>query len=159
MKNTFIGSMVAKITTTMLALLIVFGSTNLSAQRQFGDVGIGVQIGQPTGLTIKVYKERASLDFLAAWDWDDFFFFNIHSIYDEHLNDQQTVHFFYGPGGFIGIRERPGNDDVELGVSGSIGIDFLIEKFEIYIQATPRLALVKSTDFEMGGGVGFRIYL
>ena len=132
----------------------------LNAQRQYGDVGIGVQIGQPTGLSIKVYKPVTSLDFLAAWNWNDFFFLNIHGLYDTHLNDQNTVHFFYGPGGFIGIRERSDRDDeVELGVSGSFGLDFIIHKFEIYLQATPRLALVKSTRFDMGGGVGFRIYL
>ena len=149
--------------TRILILTLFLSGTSfieLNAQRQYGDVGIGVQIGQPTGLSIKVYKPVTSLDFLAAWNWNDFFFLNIHGLYDTHLNDQNTVHFFYGPGGFIGIRERSDrNDDVELGVSGSFGLDFLIHKFEIYLRATPRLALVKSTRFDMGGGVGFRIYL
>ncbi len=145
----------------LLAVILFSGlwivSTN--AQREYGDVGIGAQLGQPTGLSIKVYRAKSSLDFLAAWNWDDFFFLNLHSIYEVNLNDAHTVHLFYGPGAFIGIRDRsPAKDDVELGVSGSLGLDFLIEKFEIFLQATPRLALVQSTDFEMGGGVGFRVY-
>jgi hypothetical protein len=150
---------IRKIIMTAIIVLLGIGLSTMNAQREYGDVGIGVQFGQPTGLTLKVYRPNASLDLLAAWDWDDFFFLNIHSIYDVHLNDQNTVHFFYGPGVFIGLRERSEiNDEVELGVSGSLGLDFLIQKFEIFLQATPRLALLKSTDFDMGGGVGFRIY-
>ncbi|HLF63624.1 MAG TPA: hypothetical protein VI603_07720 [Saprospiraceae bacterium] len=130
-------------------------------QRMPGDVGIGVHIGQPTGLTLKAYSPGTSLDILAAWDLDDFFFLNLHAIYDAQLNDENTVHFFYGPGGYIGIRDRGSelDDDIELGVSGAFGLDFLIQKFEIFLQATPRLSLVQTTNFDMGGGVGFRIYL
>ena len=128
-------------------------------QRVPGEVGIGLQVGQPTGLTVKVYNQRSSLDFLAAWDWDNFFFLNIHSVFDTHLNPKETLHFFYGPGAFIGIRDRgPNDDDVALGVSGTFGLDVMLGKFELFIQGTPRLEVVPSTDFDMGGGGGFRIY-
>lgn len=147
-----------------LIVLILFVSglslMEAQAQRQYGDIGIGAQVGQPTGLTVKIYRPTTSIDFLAAWDWDDFFFLNVHGIFDHSLNDKHTIHFFYGPGGFVGLRDREGIDDeVELGLSGSFGIDFLIDRLEIFAQATPRLALVKATNFDMGGGVGIRIYL
>jgi hypothetical protein len=135
-------------------------SVPAQAQRAPGDVGLGVHVGQPTGVTLKIYNEQTSVDFLAAWDLDDFFFLNVHAIYDVHLNDERTIHFFYGPGGYIGIRDRREglDDEVELGVSGNFGFDFMIQKFEIFVQATPRLSLVQSTNFDMGGGVGFRVY-
>lgn len=141
-------------------ICLLFIAQPASAQRATGDVGIGVQLGQPTGLTVKVYNPGTSVDFLAAWDLDDFFFLNVHAIYDTHLNPQETVHFFYGPGGFVGIRDRGPEleDDVELGVSGNFGFDFMIDKFEIFLQGTPRLALVEATEFDLGGGAGFRIY-
>ena len=134
--------------------------TSARGQRAAGDVGLGVHIGQPTGLTVKVYNPGTSLDILAAWDLDNFFFLNLHAIYDVHLNEDQTVHFYYGPGGFIGIRDRREglDDDVELGVSGNFGLDVMIRKFELFVQATPRLALVPGTAFDMGGGLGFRVY-
>jgi hypothetical protein len=135
-------------------------SVPAQAQRAPGDVGLGVHVGQPTGVTLKIYNEQTSVDFLAAWDLDDFFFLIVHAIYDVHLNDEYTIHFFYGPGGYIGIRDRREglDDEVELGVSGNFGFDFMIQKFEIFVQATPRLSLVQSTNFDMGGGVGFRVY-
>ncbi len=154
--------MTKNITISLLPLLITlalaFKVDILLAQRVNGEVGIGAQVGQPTGVTLKIFRERASLDFLAAYNWDDFFFLNVHSIYDVHLNDRNTSHFFYGPGGFIGVRDRRGNDQVELGVSASFGLDFIFDKIEIFVQATPRLALSPGTEFDMGGGAGLRIY-
>jgi hypothetical protein len=148
----------AGITACVLALLTL--AVPAGAQRVPGDVGLGVHVGQPTGVTLKVYNEVTSVDFLAAWDLDDFFFLNIHAIYDVHLNDEGTVHFYYGPGGYIGIRDRREglDDEVEIGVSVNFGLDFMIRKFEIFVQGTPRLSLVESTNFDMGGGVGFRVY-
>lgn len=146
---------------TVFLMITTAFSAPLFGQRGAGDVGIGVHVGQPTGLSLKVYNPGTSVDFLAAWDLDDFFFLNIHAIYDTPLNDAHTVHFYYGPGGYIGIHDRSGDaeDDVELGVSGNFGLDFMLDRFEIFVQATPRLSLVKTTEFDIGGGVGFRVYL
>lgn len=144
-----------------LFCLTFLTSQNLTAQRQAGDIGIGAQVGQPTGLTVKFYNPRTSFDLLAAWDLDDFIFLNGHAVFDAHLNDRNTVHFFYGPGAFIGIRDRePENvdDDVVIGISGTFGLDVMFNKFELFIQGTPRLSLIEATDFDMGGGAGFRFY-
>ncbi|HLF64467.1 MAG TPA: hypothetical protein VI603_11970 [Saprospiraceae bacterium] len=145
---------------TLCVIGFLFLCPSVIAQRAPGDVGLGVHIGQPTGVTLKVYQPSTSLDILAAWDLDDFFFLNIHAIFDTHLNDENTIHFYYGPGGYVGIRDRPRDldDEIELGVSGNFGLDFLIQKFEIFLQVTPRVSLVKTTNFDMGGGVGFRFY-
>jgi len=132
-----------------IGFLLLSSITSSHAQRRSGQVGIGLQAGQPT-----------SLDFLAAWDLNDFFFLNVHGLKDASLNREHTVHFFYGPGAFIGIRNiSENNDDVELGVSGSFGLDFIVGSLEFYIQATPRLTVIDATNFDMGGGFGVRIYL
>lgn len=150
---------------TILLVILLFLCPSLMAQRAPGDVGIGAQLGDPTGLTVKVYQPTTSLDLLMAWDLDDFFFLNAHAMFDEHLNNANTIHFLYGPGAYIGLRDRdgnrddgPGNDEVEIGISGTVGIDFLIRRFEIYLHVTPRISVIESTDFEMGSGLGFRYY-
>ncbi len=127
-------------------------------KRAAGDVGLGIQVGQPTGLSLKIYNPGTSTDFLAAWDWDNFFFLNVHAIFDTHLNDEDTIHFFYGPGGYIGIRDKPRDNRTDFGISGNFGLDFLIRDFEIFVQATPRLSLKNTDNFNIGGGVGFRFY-
>jgi hypothetical protein len=164
--KTLLAGLTTPILTVCATIFFLTSGSDLAAQRASGDVGIGAQIGDPTGFTVKVYRPTTSLDLLAAWDLDDFFFLNAHAIFDEHLNDRQTIHFLYGPGAFIGIRDHdgrgndgPGDDDVEIGLSGTVGIDFMIRRFEIYLHLTPRISVIESTDFELGGGLGFRFYL
>ena len=45
-----------------------------------------------------------------------------------------------------------------MGISGTIGLSYLIERFEIYLRLTPRLALIEATDADFGGGLGFRYF-
>ena len=129
------------------------------AQRRSGAIGLGGQIGEPSGVTLKLYNPNAvSYDFLAAWDLDDFFFLNVHGLFERHLGNNPDVHLFYGPGGFVGFRDRPEDDDTVAGISGTVGLGFLIEQFEIYGQLTPRFSLIPQTDGDIGGGLGFRYY-
>lgn len=128
------------------------------AQRPAGDTGLGVQIGEPTGLTLRFYNPGGlTYDALAAWDFsDDFFFLNIHGLYEQPLNMEAPfpLVFFYGPGAYVGAR----NEDVVLGVSGSFGLSLFFAPFEAFGQLTPRMDLVPDTDFDLGGGIGVRYY-
>ena len=128
------------------------------AQRGGGDVGIGAQFGEPTGLTVKFYNPGTSLEILASWDLDDYFFADIHATFDHHLNNSGSIHLFYGPGGFIEIEDQGSKNDFQLGLSGRIGVDFILGFLELFIHATPRIELLESTDFDVGGGIGFRVY-
>lgn len=142
-------------------LLSGLAINSADAQRRQGDVGVGIQFGSPSGLTVKVYTPSAmSFDLLAAWDLDDFVFLNVHGLYERHLGDSEQAHVFFGPGVFVGIRDRGNNFDSEsvIGVSGRVGLGFIIEKVEIYGQVTPRLSIVPDSNTDMGGGIGFRYY-
>lgn len=148
----------------LTGILVLFIPDDLNAQRNAGDLGIGVQAGVPTGLSLRTYNPgKMDLDLLAAYDLDDFFFVNVHGVYDTHLGDNQVAHLFYGPGGFIGIRDTGGNEvdgsnDIDAGISGTLGLGFMIDKVELYGRVTPRLSLIDETDFDVGGGLGFRVY-
>lgn len=146
------------------ALLSLGCLATLSAQREAGSVGVGAQFGKPTGLTVKVYNPNSmSVDILAAWDLEDFFFVNVHGIYEIHLGDSERAHFLIGPGAFAGIRDT-GNgeagtgDDFAAGISASAGLGFVFGIVEVYGQVTPRLELIDATDGTVGGGIGVRFY-
>ena len=149
---------------TLTAALLIISAFLLldqpaSAQRAPGDIGLGLEIGEPSGITLFVYSPPGpSWDFLAAWDIDDFFFLNLHAVFERHLGARNDLHFFFGPGGFIGVRDRGDDDDVVIGISGTFGLGFLIERFEIYGRVTPRLSVVPDTDGDVGAGVGFRYF-
>ena len=142
----------------MILLALILSMGEAAAQRVPGNVGIGFQIGDPSGVSLQIYRPEPSWDFLAAWDFDDYFLLSVHALYERPLGDGREFFLFYGPGGFIAFRDRPRDDDVVLGISGTIGIGYLIEEFEIFGRITPRLSLVPGTDGEVGGGIGARFY-
>lgn len=151
----------------IFAILFVAGLCALSlpaqAQRAPGAAGLGVQAGEPSGVTVKLYNpDRPSYDFLAAWSFtDDFFFLNAHALFESRLpaeDIEQPVQWYIGPGAYIGISDDEGSE-TGLGVSGTIGLDILLaDHFELYLQATPRFELVRETEPHLGGGLGLRYY-
>lgn len=153
-------SLLAATLPAMLFLLVLLAVPSAYAQRG-GTTGLGGQVGEPSGLTLKLYNPGAvSYDFLAAWDLDDFFFLNVHGLYERPLGNERNLRFFYGPGVFVGFRDRPreDDDDVVVGISGSLGLSFWVDRFEVYGQITPRLSVLPDTDGDVGGGLGIRFY-
>lgn len=150
--------------TIVVALFIglCIGALPAQAQRTSGAAGLGVQAGEPSGLTLKIYNaESPSYDFLAAWSFDNFLFLNAHALFEQPLaieNVEEPVQWFIGPGAYIGIYDDAGSE-AGLGISGTVGLDILLaEQFELYIQATPRFELVRETEPDIGGGIGLRYY-
>lgn len=140
-------------------------SSDVYAQRTSGAVGVGGQLGEPTGVTLKFYNANSpSYDFLAAWDLDRFFFLNGHALFENDLtaeNVDADFEWFVGPGAFVGIFDAPDpfDDELQVGLSGTIGLNLIINRrVELYGQVTPRLRLIPETDGDFGGGVGLRYY-
>ncbi len=141
--------------------LCLFSVSSASAQEVSGDIGLGGQVGEPAGITLKAYNPGGmSYDFLAAFDLDDFFYLNVHGTFERSISDDGQVNVFYGPGGFVGLYDRPRDldDELALGISGRLGLNFYVEQFEIYVQVTPRIEVVPATNGDVGGGLGFRYY-
>lgn len=149
----------------VLGLFLTAAVSPAQAQRTSGAVGLGGQVGEPSGLSLKFYNESApSYDFLAAWSLvDNNFFLNGHALWNYNLeaeNIDQDLEWFVGPGGFLSIVEDdPQDDEVEIGISGTIGLNFVVDRrFEFFAQVTPRIAVVPETEGNVGGGIGFRYY-
>jgi len=143
--------------------LFLLDAAPAQAQRHGGErLGVGVELGSPSGITLKFEgRRRYDLEFLAAWDLDNFLFINGHALFHRNLQGEPDLYFFYGPGIFIGARDRGRgrDDDLILGISGRFGLAYGFEPFEVYIQLTPRLDLIPGTDGDLGGGIGFRFFL
>lgn len=154
-------------TATLLPLVLLLAMCaavpSAHAQRTSGATGLGGQIGEPTGVTLKIYNAGApSYDFLAAWDLDDFFFLNVHALFEDDLDADgidPDLEWYIGPGGFIGILDTPGDDESLIGASGTIGLAMIFNnQVELYGQITPRITLIPDTDGDFGGGIGLRYY-
>ncbi len=152
----------------LLPALLFIGMLPVEAQAQSyahsppGQTGLGGIIGTPSGLSLKIYgTDRSSFtayDFLLAYDLDRFFFFSLHGLFERPLPDS-PLNYFFGPGALLGARERPrDNNEMVLGLSVNFGINFFTERFEVFLQVTPRLHLIPATEGDLGGGIGLRYY-
>ncbi|SRR5690606_6045164 len=138
--------------TSLLLLLSFLFAAPAFAQ---GGFGIGGQIGEPTGLTMKFGTGRSAIDLAAEWDFDDYLFVQGHVLFAERRFVASPVGYFYGPGVFVGARE--GRDAV-FGLSLNLGINYYTGPIEIFGQMTPRLQLTEETDFDLGAALGLRFY-
>ena len=142
----------------MKRLLLLLGALALlppTAAAQPGPIGIGGQIGEPTGLTLK-FAGRPALDFAAEWDFDDYFFIQGHLLLAERRfpGASADVRAFDGPGLVVGER----NDDTAFGLSFNAGVSYYTGPVEIFGQLTPRLRLTPDSDFDLGAAAGLRFY-
>lgn len=144
----------------LLALIALLATAEPAhAQERPGDLGIGGQIGDPTGITLRLYgRSRYVFDFLAAWDLDDFFFLNVHGLYERSL-ENSPLNYYYGPGVVFGIERHGRENELVVGISGNFGINYFVERFEVFLQLTPRFTLTPRTTGDLGGGIGLRYYL
>lgn len=153
--------------TFLLFLSLLAFTFPASAQPGPNRTGVGLVLGNPSGLSLKFYQAGRSsgranaLDFAASWDFDsDFLFLQGHYLWEQSLQTASpTVRFFYGPGLFIGVRDDArGDEEMAFGGSANIGLALWAERFEFFLQANPRLELVPATDADVGAGIGVRFY-
>jgi len=150
----------------VLTLVVGISTPSAMAQRSSGAAGLGGQLGDPSGVTVKLYNAGApSYDFLGVWSSvDDFFVLNGHALFEESIsaeNVDQPLEWFGGPGGFVGTFQGGGPFEGEtvVGISGTIGLQMEVaDHLELYLQATPRFALIPETEGDLGGGLGLRYY-
>ncbi len=150
----------------VLLALCLLPSPDAVAQPAGRRFGIGGQIGDPSGLTLKMYRPGRYVSsifrprvvtLLASWDFDDSFFLNVHTL-DERLIPESPLRYFIGPGILIGFRGRRHRTDLLAGITGSFGVNFFRDRFEVHLQVTPRLLFFPDVTGDFDAGVGLRYY-
>ena len=126
------------------------------AHAQPGSFGIGGQIGEPTGLTLK-FAGRPGFDLAAEWDFEDYVFIQGHLLLGERRfpGARADVRYFYGPGLFVGVRN---DNDTAFGASFNAGVNYYTGPIELFGQITPRLRVTPDSDFDIGAALGIRFY-
>ena len=141
----------------LAALLLALGPLAPEARAQFG---IGGQIGDPTGVSLAFGSGSGAVLLAAGWDLGDDSELSLEGHYvlrAQRIQGEADLALFYGPGVFIRTRE---DRDPAAGVSFGLGLSLAATRdVEIYGLISPRLQLIDETDFELGGGVGVRLYL
>ncbi|MEA2005125.1 MAG: hypothetical protein U9O50_02510 [Acidobacteriota bacterium] len=143
----------------ILVSLALFFPNPISAQGK--GIGLGVILGEPTGLSFKAWTgDKTAIDGAAAWSFGNENSWHFHADYLFHTRNflkakKGNLLFYYGIGGRIKTEKKS-----RVGIRFPIGFSYLFEKapFDIFFELGPLLDLVPSTEFGITGGIGIRYY-
>jgi hypothetical protein len=141
-----------------ILLLLVLTSPAL-AQRS--GTGLGLILGEPTGISFKTWTGSVSaIDAALAWSFEGEDSFHFHIDWMRHDFgvvgvDKGSLPFYYGIGGRLKAE-----DDSRLGARGVFGFAYLFESapFDIFLEVVPILDLVPDTDFVLNAAIGTRFF-
>ncbi len=125
---------------------------------------VGIVLGEPTGLTAKVFVADAhAIGVHAAIDFSD----GGYAIYVDYLvhlwpfDSAEGVEFpfYFGVGGTLHVLADLADDDLALGARVPIGFAAHFEVgVEVFLEAGPGIRIIPATDFDISGGIGPRYY-
>jgi hypothetical protein len=152
---------------------LIFLSLSLISFQSHADLGVGLILGQPTGLSA-IYKPSKSLgyDLALAWSFSDH-----HESAYLHANrlwiqngglrlDSLVMDYYYGAGLRVITYDTHyrahGIDDPDylIGVRAPLGFSYQFKKppIEIFGELALILNLIESTSVDLDGGIGIRIH-
>jgi hypothetical protein len=143
-----------------------------------GGFGIGMIIGDPTGISMKKWlSSLTAIDAAAAWSFTDHDAFQLHLDYLFHNENilrtdelSGRLLLYYGIGGRFKLRDDDPPDDGRknsssgtdaiAGVRIPLGITYLFRKspFDLFIEVVPTLDVSPETEFDLDAAVGGRFY-
>jgi hypothetical protein len=157
--------------TGMAAIAVLMLWTAAATARPAKDVtGIGVILGEPTGISAKKWiTGKLAFDAAAAWSFSGDNSMHLHADYLIHnfgavRTDAWTgrLPLYYGLGGRIvlGDHDQSDNDGIWIGVRVPLGISCLFTEapFDIFAEIVPIFNIIPDTDFDVDAAVGVRYY-
>ena len=128
---------------------------------QDSGIGLGIILGQPTGVSFKAWTARnQAFDVAVAWAFDREEAVHVHADYLFHnfrllRAEKGQFVIYYGIGGRVKAESR-----TRFGIRIPIGIGYFFERtpLEIFFELGPIMDLAPSTLFRMSTGVGIRYF-
>ena len=125
-------------------------------------LGVGIIIGEPTGVSVKSWlSTRTAFDLAAAWSFVNEDALHLHGDYLVHNYslfsvDRGLLPFYYG----IGARLKTQNSDSRVGIRFPLGASYMFatEPVDIFLEVVPILDVTPSTDFNLNASLGARYF-
>ena len=157
----------------LLPLFLLSATTALSQEADEGEgrallddvewrgFGAGIVLGEPTGLTAKVWMgEHSALDAAVAWSFVGDGSLYVHGGYLFHFASPVGIEEgellpYAGAGAKVVFA-----DDPEFGIRVPLGVAYFFEgaPVEVFLELAPGLQLFPETEADVTGGIGGRFY-
>lgn len=149
----------------IIVLLLAVSSANARSQDDFG---IGIIIGEPTGLSLKYWlDEECAVDGAAAWSNSENDSFQLHGDYLIHnyeLLEADKLPVYYGIGARLKFKDSDGRGRNEnyamFGIRVPFGVTYLFEyePLDLFFEVVPVLDLSPDVEVDINAAVGLRFY-
>ncbi len=141
-----------------VSLLLAAGLPAAAQDRGFG---LGLILGEPTGVSLKSWTgRRTAIDAAAAWSFDRDGSLHLHMdylIHDFDLIRTRTgrLPVYYGIGGRLRLEDK-----TRIGVRIPVGMCYIFDDapFDIFLELGPVFDVVPRTELTVSGFIGFRYY-
>lgn len=150
--------------TALILAAILLGGVAAQAQQKgnAGDKGLGIILGEPTGISFKTYlSSKHAFDLGLAWSLDGEKSLYIHGDYLYHNHsffnpNRGRMPLYYGIGGRIILGEHRNF----AGVRVPFGVEYIFQGMPIglFLEIAPVMDLTPKTRFDINGGLGARYY-
>lgn len=132
-----------------------------AVQAQDSGFGLGIIIGEPTGISAKQWIDsRTAIDGAIAWSFEKKNALHLHGDLLYHSFTPPRINrgkfaWYYGIGGRIKFE-----DDSKVGVRVPLGMDYLLgtAPLDFFLELVPILDLAPSTDFSLNAAIGIRYF-
>ncbi len=141
---------------------VFFVLLSISSYSQTRGFGLGVVIGEPTGISAKYWlSNQNALDFALGYSFVRKERIHFHMDYLFHHQNifraEENIALYYGPG--FRIRSVEG-DDARLGARFALGLVWLPRNapVDVFVEIAPILDIIPATRFQINAGLGFRFF-
>ena len=147
----------------VLVLVAVVTVASSPATAGPGKFGLGIIVGEPTGLNAKLFLDSGNaLDMGVAWSLsgDNDLHLQLDYLYHRYSLikvDKGKLPLFFGLGGRVELRENR-DDKVGLRIPVGLAYEFADAPFDVFVELVPVLELTPDTDFDFEGALGVRFW-
>jgi hypothetical protein len=155
----------------LLGLLIMSTSIAQARGAQRGGTGLGLSLGDPTGLNFKTFlggsmafDATAGLGIIGG----NHLALNAGLVWHNSLGNlgSAPVDWYYGVGAKLGYYDYDGNhehddhDDLRLGARAPLGVSVMLRgvPIDIFLEVAAGLWIVGNVDFDLDGAIGARYW-
>ena len=143
----------------MAILLFLLGA--LAGRAQQSGFGLGIVVGEPTGISFKSWiGGNKAIDGAVAWSLRQPESFHLHADLLLHNFQLMSVNsgqlgLYYGIGGRVRFQNDP-----QLGLRIPVGLNYLFEgaPIDVFLEVVPILDLLPATDVEFNAALGARYF-
>ncbi len=146
---------------SLILFVIIITCCVQTGSAQDKQIGAGIIIGEPTGVSFKYWTSATTaFDAALAWSFLDEGAFHIHADYIFHnftliRISEGKLPFYYGIGGRIKTAEKS-----QIGVRVPLGLAYIFADVpvDIFLEVVPILDLAPKTDFRINAALGARYF-